>query len=1320
MIKVDAAQVCLDQAQAYWQMQQWQETIQACAKAIAINQRLAKAHKLMGDALQKTGQAQEAIGCYRQAIALEPDFAEAYANLGTLYAQQQQWEQAIAHYQQALKIKPEFLAVYRHLARVWQLRQQPEQAQACLAKANELEAQSKQSINDYLYRAKTLQQQGELKAALELYLQVIELDSQQLETYQEIVPLCEKLELWEEAAKYYRVIFQLSNSTTVNSPQPKLESISIPKPTPVTETITPDLLQSRPKSRPQSIEPTITKTLSEPYSAEHYYNLGFSAAEQQQWSAAIQHYQQAIALNPQMANAYRDVARALAHVGQQEKSTKYWLQAIALDSNGVSAAEYFELGRNLAIQGNQKSAMSCYRRAIENQPDLMIAYLDLGALLTESGATDQAISCYLQGLQYEQDNSDLYFRLGSLYREQKQWSKAALCYQKSTEYATDNAAAYHDLGDALSNLEKWSEAISAYENAIKFDPDFSWSYNNLGYALIQLERWAEAIPIYQQAIKFNPDFPWSYYNLAEAFGKLNQWDQAVTFYQKTAHIQADLPKIQQKLGEALYHRSQQDREQALKYLQLAINQDPNNPEIYHLALAIDKTNIELYLNLGDILVATDQLEQAIVTYQMALQVQPKNIDVLTRLEETLRQRDPHYDVENILKSYATQPQEELGINQADFSALASELPEILPHSESPEVSIIIPVYNQLAYTLQCLKAIALNVADSTALEIILINDCSTDQTKEHLETVSAITLVNNQSNQGFIQSCNFGASVAKGKYLYFLNNDTEIKPNCIESLMEVLAQDEQVGAVGSKLIYPHGALQEAGGIIWQDASGWNYGRGNSSNAPEYNYLRPVDYCSAASLMVRKEIFERLNGFEQDFTPAYYEDTDLCFAIRHQLGLKVMYQPQSEVIHYEGVSSGTSIESGIKKYQVVNATKFKQKWQTSLDNEYYLPNNGMVNVPKASRRHLGQKSVLVIDSYMPCYDQESGSRRLFELLKIFKALNYHIIFVPDNGIKTEPYTSILQNLQIEVLYNQKDYSVSIEQQITERLSLIDFAWICRPELNEKYRSLIRQRPEIKIIYDTIDLHYLRLKRAWELAPRKTKEAAAEWVDMHARELTIAHQSDLTITVTPTEQNTLEKQSVANVAVIPNIHSLYHSDIPGFESRSGILFIGSYNHPPNIDAVLWLCQEIMPLVWQKQPHIKVTLLGSNLNPEVAALASDRITVTGYVEDVTPYFLTHKFSVSPLRYGAGMKGKIGHSLEYSLPVVSTEVGAEGMNLIPEEHILIARSTEDFAKQILRLYQDGILWHRLSLNCQQAIVPYTPDRVKQSISKLMEQFTD
>ena len=622
------------------------------------------------------------------------------------------------------------------------------------------------------------------------------------------------------------------------------------------------------------------------------------------------------------------------------------------------------------------------------------------------------------------------------------------------------------------------------------------------------------------------------------------------------------------------------------------------------------------------------------------------------------------------------------------------------------VSIIIPVYNQLNYTLKCLKAIALNLGDID-VEIIVINDCSTDATQATLEPVTAITLIENQKNRGFIYNCNYGASIAKGKYLYFLNNDTEIQPNCIESLVTVL-QSKRVGAVGSKLIYPQGSLQEAGGIVWQDASGWNYGRQNNAFAPEYNYLRPVDYCSGASLMVKKEVFDRLNGFEGSFAPAYYEDTDLCFAIRHQLGLEVIYQPKSEVIHYEGISSGTSVVAGVKQYQVVNADKFKRKWQDILSG--YPINKGAANVACASRKYLGHKTVLVIDSYMPSYDKESGSRRLFELLKIFKRLGFHVIFAADNGFKAEPYTSVMQNLQIEVLYTQSGYGVSIEQQIQQRLPLIDLAWICRPELNQKYGSLIRQSQQIKIVYDTIDLHYLRLKREWELnSDRHT--AADKWIQMQATELEMARSSDLTVTVTPVEQKILQDRGINNVAVVPNIHVPYRGHIPSFAERSGILFIGSYNHTPNVDAVLWLCQEIMPLVWQIQPDLKVTLLGSNPTSEVEALAGDRIQVTGYIKDVTPYFLSHKLSVSPLRYGAGMKGKIGQSLEYALPVVSTAIGTEGINLIAERDVLEANTTQEFADGILRIYNSDELWHRLSQNSHEAIAHYSSEQIQQQL---------
>lgn len=430
----------------------------------------------------------------------------------------------------------------------------------------------------------------------------------------------------------------------------------------------------------------------------------------------------------------------------------------------------------------------------------------------------------------------------------------------------------------------------------------------------------------------------------------------------------------------------------------------------------------------------------------------------------------------------------------------------------------------------------------------------------------------------------------------------------------------------------------------------------------------------------------------------------------------MYQPRSEVIHYEGVSSGTSTLDGVKRYQVVNARKFKKKWADVLrQHPIRLEHDG--NIESAARRSQGQKTILVIDSYLPCHDKESGSRRLFQILKIFKELGYHAIFLPDDMRATEPYLSELQMMGIEALYTCSGYGTLPEEQLRERLSLIDVAWVCRPDLMKRYLPILRERSEIKVIYDTIDLHYLRMRREVELGLfAGDARNAPNWIDMQALELKMAMQADVTVTVTPTEQKILQEQGVRNVEVIPNIHVPYEGPKPSFEERSGILFIGGYNHPPNVDAVEWLCHEIMPLVWRDLPDVKVTLLGSNPSERVKRLACDRVIIPGYVTDVSSYFLRSRVFVAPLRYGAGMKGKIGQSLEFGLPLISTRIGIEGMNLSAKEQVLVADDSAKFAMNLLNLYQNSNLWKLLSSSAQESIRGYSPDALKKNLNTLIE----
>src|SRR5262249_8833912 len=227
-----------------------------------------------------------------------------------------------------------------------------------------------------------------------------------------------------------------------------------------------------------------------------------------------------------------------------------------------------------------------------------------------------------------------------------------------------------------------------------------------------------------------------------------------------------------------------------------------------------------------------------------------------------------------------------------------------PQHEEVEVSIVIPVFNKLHYTHACLASLQ-TAEEQLAFEVIVVDDCSMDGTAEAIARVPVIVYLRNKSNSGFIASCNSGAKPARGKYLVFLNNDTLVKPGWLTALVETFKEERRAGIVGSKLVYPDGRLQEAGGIVWQDASGWNYGRFDDAGKPGYNYLREVDYCSGAALMIPKALFESVSGFDSRYAPGYYEDTDLAFKIR-QAGYRVLYQPMSEVIHYEGATGGTDI------------------------------------------------------------------------------------------------------------------------------------------------------------------------------------------------------------------------------------------------------------------------------------------------------------------------------------------------------------------------------------------------------------------------------
>ncbi|MBA2340485.1 MAG: glycosyltransferase, partial [Pyrinomonadaceae bacterium] len=514
-----------------------------------------------------------------------------------------------------------------------------------------------------------------------------------------------------------------------------------------------------------------------------------------------------------------------------------------------------------------------------------------------------------------------------------------------------------------------------------------------------------------------------------------------------------------------------------------------------------------------------------------------------------------------------------------------------------------------------------------------------------------------------------------------------------------------IGAVGSMLIYPDGRLQEAGGGVWIDGTAFNYGHRQDPEDRKFNYRREVDYCSASSLLVRKDLFERLGGFDARYAPAYYEDTDLCFGIR-SLGFKVMYQPMSRVIHYEGITAGTDINAGFKRYQEINRHQFVEKWKETLRHEHL--ENDPDNVEIVANRRRGPR-ILVFDKEMLMPDRDSGSLRMQLILKSLTR-RWRPVFIPLYASNAPKYEKLLGKDGIEVV-ELADYKRLIKEGDVYAVIL------SRAAVADALLPTIRKLDHsIKIIFDTVDVHFLRLEREYELTGNE--EYAEEAMLLKKQETHMARLSDQVWCVTEDDKKVLEREAPgANFEIIPNIHAL-HGRGKSFAEREGLLFIGNFNHRPNNDAVHFFMKEILPRLKERIPGVKFHLVGSNMSDEVTKYNSEDVVVMGYVPDVAPLFHSCRVFVSPLRYGGGMKGKIGQAISYGLPVVTTAIGAEGMGLRHNHEALIADETENFIEAVCQAYTDAQLWQRLADNGYRHIQDsYTPRVVEEKIRVAIEQ---
>lgn len=608
-------------------------------------------------------------------------------------------------------------------------------------------------------------------------------------------------------------------------------------------------------------------------------------------------------------------------------------------------------------------------------------------------------------------------------------------------------------------------------------------------------------------------------------------------------------------------------------------------------------------------------------------------------------------------------------------------PIAFPVVEAPKVSVIIPAHNKIGVTYYGLCAL-LAAHNETSFEVILVDDASTDETAEIETIVSGITVIRNTEPQRFIRACNAGAAAARGEYVVLLNNDTEVTTGWLDALCDAFTRFDTVGLVGSKLLYPDGTLQDAGGIIWGSGNPWNYGNRANPWEPRFCYARQADYLSGAAMMTTKAIWDEVGGLSDYLEPMYFEDTDFAFKLR-EAGYTTWFVPSSIIYHFEGMTSGTDTKSGFKSYQEINRPKFKRRWARD-----YAGFGREGHEPDLEKDRGIAGRVLFIDYTTPHEDRDAGSYAAHREIELVQSLGYKVTFLPQNLAHLGSLTDILQNNGVEVI--TAPFYLSVAEFLEKRAAEFDAVYITRYYVAQDSIAHVRRaNPKARIILNNADLHFLRELRA--AMSENDPSRLAAMAKVRDEELEMMRAADLVLSYNEVEHAVIASHTDGKVRVMtcPWVVDIPPT-VPPLKGRRGLSFLGSFRHHPNAEGALWFATHVMPRLSGVGAHLSI--YGSNLSPEIAALKSDWVDPVGFVADVADAYDHHRIFVAPLLSGAGIKGKVLGALAHGIPCVLSPVAAEGIGLRHGHDCLIAETPQDWAEAITRLMQDDALWEAMS----------------------------
>ena len=607
----------------------------------------------------------------------------------------------------------------------------------------------------------------------------------------------------------------------------------------------------------------------------------------------------------------------------------------------------------------------------------------------------------------------------------------------------------------------------------------------------------------------------------------------------------------------------------------------------------------------------------------------------------------------------------------------------LPESENPTVTILLVLFNRAELTLASLKSIAAH--SGVESEIVIVDNASTDETVQLLQRLKGARIIQNRSNRHFLVAANQAAAQSRGRYLLLLNNDAQLLPGALQSALQTLQSSKEIGAVGGRIILLDGRLQEAGNIVWRDGSCVGYGRGDGPFAPMYSFRRDVDYCSGAFLLTPRRTWQELQGFDEKFAPAYYEETDYCFRLRER-GLRVVYEPDATVLHYE-FGSSPSTSSAID-LQTRNRQVFLERHRRVLEKR---PTAAAKHVISARSLNAAQR-ILVIDDRVPHVWLGSGFPRANALLKALHRRGYFITLYPIDVI-SEPWEQAYSDVPREVEIMMGMGRDSLELLLASRTDYYSAVIVSRPHNMQLLRAVQNAHRDwfkrVEVIYDAEALFIqreigLRQLQGRPMSRHEIRTAIGE-------EIGLASAADRVIAVSQSERQTLLKHGIRHVEVLG--HNI--EPTPGdasFELREGLLFVGAVHDEssPNGDSLIWFLSEILPRIQKKLGDIPVTIAGVNQSDRIRKMARPPVRITGHLPSLDEVYLQARVFVAPTRYAGGIPHKVHEAAAHGLPVVTTPLLAAQLGWTPRE-LEVANDAESFADACIRIYTDSQRWTQM-----------------------------